>query len=182
MPNTMTALQTLVDNGLTDDALDAALEALIEADGFEDDDDKRCCIALAWYRDQGNTCDPDDVDVCSYDSQQVDIDGCEYLVCLDEDEADALAADRIRDTLWAFNASFLSGETGLDESIFEALQDKCEGANDAVESLINGTCGLDDFIDAAKSADGRGPFISGYDSEENEYPTGKGWAYLYRIN
>jgi len=166
----------LFDNGLTDDALDTALETLVEADEFEDDDDKRCCIALAWHRDQGDKCIPND------DLQQVEIDGCVYLVCLDDDEADEVAADRIKDSLWAFNASFLSVKTGLDALVFEALQDRCEDSNDAIETIVNGSCGLDSFVADAISADGRGHFIGSYDGVENEYSTGSGYAYLYRMN
>ena len=168
------ALQTLVDNGLSDSALDAALEDLIEGDSFDDDDDRRKVVALAWYRQEYKT-DPDDCTDAYGDA--VSIGGCEYRV-LTDDEADTAFAEYVEQSLWAFNPSFLSGETGINESVFEALSGQCEDANDPILSIIRGSCGLDDFIEAAKSADGRGPGLSGYDGEELEY----GDYYLYRTN
>jgi hypothetical protein len=82
----LNALDTLVDNGLSDDALDAVLEDLLEGDSFDDDADKRVCIALAWSREQGNKDGPGDCEYLRDDN--VRIGGAEYLV-LDDDEADA---------------------------------------------------------------------------------------------
>ncbi len=123
--------------------------------------------------------DVDDVEVSRYDDTTFDADGAEYLVLTDE-EADDKAQEYVTDSLWAFNASFLSGETGLDEDIFTAIQsnDKCESNNDAMLALIKSTCGLDSFVESAISADGRGHFMSSYDGEENE----QGEFYIYRTN
>ena len=111
-----------------------------------------------------------------------------YLV-LTDNEADEKAAEYIKDSLWAFKASFLAGETGIDEEVFKAIQDngKCEGNNNAIESCIDD---IDSFVDAAISADGRGHFLAGYDFEENEETVnvyGEGDAanatfYIYRVN
>lgn len=179
MSDVMTALSTLVDNGLTDDAAQAAVVDLLEHDEFGDDDDKRCCVAYDWYRDQGNKCDPSDIEVLH--GETLSVDSAEYLV-LTDDEADQAAADYIRESVWSFNADFLSGETGIDSTVFSALSDKCEGAQDAVRSIIEGSCGMDSFIESAIGCDGRGHFLGHYDNEENEHSVGHDEYYLYRTN
>ena len=175
----MDTLGLLVDKGLSDDALDSVLEDLITKDEFDDDDDRRCCIALAWYRGQGNKCDLVDVEAESED--MVSIDGNDYAMLTDGD-ADQECIDYIKESVWSFRSEFLSGETGIDQSVFEALADKCEGANDAVRSIIDGSCGIDAFVDAAIAADGRGRFLASYDSEENEYcdDNGEYWYFYQR--
>lgn len=106
--------------------------------------------------------------------------GGEYLVLTDS-EADELAAERIKDSLWAFNAEFISSHTkhGLNDSqiaAIEEMQDRlCESANSIIEALI---VDLDHFISDAVSSDGRGHFISSYDGNENEV----GEFYIYRTN
>jgi len=90
------ALQTLVDNGLSDSSLDAALADLIESDSFEDDDNFRCCVALAWYRDNEGRADPD---TCFYVRDNVvEVAGAEYLVLAD-DEADEAFDDYLESML-----------------------------------------------------------------------------------
>lgn len=122
-------------------------------------------------------CEIDEVDAARYGENVYEYGRAEYLV-LTDDEADKAARDAIADSLWAFNASFLASETEFDEEIFSAIQPRCEGANDAVRRLIDKSCGLDSFVDAAVSADGRGHFLSGYDGEENE----AGEYFIYRVN
>ena len=62
-------------------------------------------------------------DFCENECDEVeDFDNDDYLVLTDE-EADEKAADYIKDSLWAFNASFLSSETGYPIEVFESLQD-----------------------------------------------------------
>lgn len=109
------------------------------------------------------------------------IDGDEYLI-LDEDEREEAATEHIKESLWAFNASFLSNMTELPEEVFEALQDKCEGANEAIEKLIESTCGLEDFVEAAIEADGYGHFLAQYDGEEQETSVNGTYYYIYRQN
>jgi hypothetical protein len=100
---------------------------------------------------------------------------------LTDEEATERAIESIKQTLWAFNADFLAGETGIDSSVFEAIQanGKCEDNNDAVESCIDD---IDEFVDAAIAADGRGHFMSSYDGEENEIEIDGETYYLYRTN
>tara|TARA_R100001480_G_scaffold5473_3_gene12394 strand:- start:31 stop:546 length:516 start_codon:yes stop_codon:yes gene_type:complete len=107
----------------------------------------------------------------------------EYSVLTDE-EADELAYDYIMDSLWAFNSSFLAGETGIDEDAFIALaaNGKCENSNDAIASLIKSSCGYQEFVDSAISADGRGHFINRYDGTEHEVKVGRKTFYIYRVD
>lgn len=115
--------------------------------------------------------------------EKLDIEDCydvDYYVFTDV-EADEKATEYIKDSLWAFNASFLSGETGIDEDVFKAIQDngKCESNNTAIESCIDD---MDSFVEAAIGADGRGHFLSGYDGNENEETVEGETFYIYRIN
>jgi hypothetical protein len=171
----MNALQTLKDNGCSDSAIKAVLADLIENDEFEDDDDRRCCIALAWYNENEGSCDPDDCAIERDDT--VCIAGNEYRV-LSDDEADAACHECIEDSVWSFIPGFLAEKTGIDSEVFAALQDKCENGNPAVLSIINGSCGINDFVESAVNEDGRGHFLAYFDNEEREC----GDYYLYRVN
>tara|TARA_R100001591_G_scaffold37382_1_gene48644 strand:- start:12503 stop:13039 length:537 start_codon:yes stop_codon:yes gene_type:complete len=113
-----------------------------------------------------------------------------YIICTDE-EANDLAYEYIVDSLWAFTPSFLAGETGVDIEVFEALaaNGKCQSNNDAIASLIKATqpkssfhCPLQDFVDSAIGADGRGHFLAHYDHEEHEVKVGDKTFYIYRVN
>ena len=117
---------------------------------------------------------------------EANLENGEYIVC-DDATANACAKDYITETLWAFNASFLAGETGLDENCFKPIQDKLsEDANPAFLAMIKGTCGLDPFIASAIQADGRGHFLSPYDGAEHEFTVfinrKRVWLYAYRTN
>jgi hypothetical protein len=103
-----------------------------------------------------------------------------YIVLTDE-EADEMAKRYILDTVWAFNAGFLAGETGIDIEVFEAIQanDRCESNNDAILRLIDDT---DSFVESAISTDGRGHFMSSYDGNENEENVNGTYYFIYRIN
>lgn len=112
----------------------------------------------------------------------------DYLVFTD-DEADLYAYENVKQTLWAFNPDFLAGETGLPVEVFQALADsyRCEGNNDAIEKMIDATCGLYSFVQAAISVDGRGHFMNSYDGDESEFNcfsyTGKNeHLYVVRMN
>ena len=92
-----------------------------------------------------------------YDKSLFEVCSREYLV-LNEEEREERVTDYIKQSLWAFNASFLAGETGLPEEVFTALNEKCESGNEAIEKLIEKTCGMESFVDAATSADVTGIF------------------------
>lgn len=102
---------------------------------------------------------------------------CGYLVLSDE-EADYLCADYIADSLWAFRPEFLGYHCDIDDIVFSALQEQCEGCNDAIRRLVDKLGNFDEFVDEATSADGRGHFLATYDGDEHEV----GEAYLYRVD
>ena len=120
------------------------------------------------------------------------IDDQDYFVLTDE-EADEAGREDIEQMVWAFSPSFLSAHTGIDEDVFKLLQEKCEGANDAIMSMIKD---FDHFVDDAVACDGRGHFLAGYDGNENEatylsvtrdegtytYSTKTTTYYIYRRN
>ena len=103
----------------------------------------------------------------------------EYAVGDDEQAGEALY-EYIEQSVWAFRASFIARECNLPEAegMIEAAQEKCEDANDGILAMIKGTCGLKSFVDSAESADGRGHFLSLYDSNENEVDG----FFIYRLN
>jgi hypothetical protein len=81
------ALDTLISNGLSDGGLDAVIENLLEGDSIEDDDEKRCLIAVAWSRDQGNKTGPTD---CSVEyGDVIKVEGAEYRVLNDDEKEEA---------------------------------------------------------------------------------------------
>lgn len=140
-----------------------------------------------WYRTEiSDEITPYDVEVLDYDLYGltlVEIGGNEYAIG-DDDQADDAALEYIKESLWAFNADFIAGEIGnydLKPAI-EALSEKCEGGNDGIMALIEAFTTIEDFVQSAISADGRGHFISSYDGEENE--TEYNWTdyYIYRVN
>ena len=110
----------------------------------------------------------------------------EYLV-LTEEEADERAKEDILNSLWAFRASFIiehcSTYEDMDQweynsavkSLEHAQGQECENLNPLVRALISN---IDEFVEDAIDADGRGHFISYYDGKENE----QDGFYIYRIN
>jgi hypothetical protein len=104
-------------------------------------------------------------------------------ISLTDEEAQEMASENIKESVWAFNASFLAYETGLDEQIFQEIIDngKCEGNNGVIYNTIVKTCGIESFIESAISADGRGCFMNSYDGEENEVIVNGQTFYIYRM-
>jgi hypothetical protein len=129
----------------------------------------------------------DELNQTTYDENTFEYGNQEYLV-LAENERDEAVKEYIKETIWAFNPSFLASETELPEEVFKALSDKCESANAPILKLVEKTCGLDDFVSDAVDADGYGHFLSQYDGEENEeslmnQETNKReYYYIYRQN
>ena len=107
----------------------------------------------------------------------------DYIV-LTDDEADEKAKEYIRESLWAFNASFIAYQVDLDEEVIQAIHDngKCEGNNDTIYNLIKKCGSIDDFVEEAISSDGRRHFMSSYDGEENEEEVNGTTYFIYRIN
>lgn len=151
----MDSLETLVDNGLSDSTLDAVLNDLLVNNAFDSDCDRRCCVTLAWYRGQGNKTGPAD---CNHlHDKTIKIDGCEYLVC-DEDEADKALDDYLESCLDDEGVVLGSSSPYFDREAWKK--------------------------DAA--IDGRGHSLASYDGDEHElcvHREGKNdWYFLYRTN
>lgn len=112
--------------------------------------------------------------------------GVEYRV-LTEEQADAKVKEEIEYSLWAFNPDFITShcknyddmdqyevESAI-ESLRYAQEQCCEGANGLVRALIDD---MDEFVEDAINADGRGHFLAYYDGVENE----QDGFYIYRVN
>lgn len=117
----------------------------------------------------------------------VQVDGEEYAVAKDEDEAQKAAIEAARDSLWAFNTAFLDRYLDLTgrqvQAIAKMQADLCEGAQEIVELLLGSK--LEEALSDAVAEDGRGHFLSPYDGEEKDgaevSPALEG-CFLYRIN
>ena len=92
----LNALDTLLDNGLSDKALNVVIAELLENDGIEDDDEKRCLIAVAWHREQGNNTGPTDCSVKYGDI--IKVGGEEYRV-LDESDKETAWEESLESSL-----------------------------------------------------------------------------------
>lgn len=105
------------------------------------------------------------------------IGGCEYAIASDEDEANEACKEYIKETIWAFNADFLSNYiSSLDAEDIDALrQNRCESMNEALRKLVDD---FDLLCEDAISSDGLGHFLSSYDGECLEV----GDFHLFRIN
>ena len=98
----------------------------------------------------------------------------EYLV-LNDEEAQKRCEENIKESIWAFNSSFLSFHTGINEDIIKSVQEHCESSNNM---LLNSIKDIQKFINEAIVSDGRGHFISYYDGNENEIND----LFIYRLN
>ncbi len=127
-----------------------------------------------------------ELETSSYDENIFTYGNQEYLILTDE-EADEKTAEEIKNSLWAFNADFIiqhcKNNNDMDnyeynaaiESLQEAQKNQCESLNGLVYALIDN---IDEFVEDAIIADGRGHFISYYDGKENEL----NGLYIYRLN
>lgn len=114
----------------------------------------------------------------------------EYLVLTDE-EANKRAREDIERSLWAFNTSFILEHCSTynrmsiweydsaKEALNEVQSKCCESANELVRALIQD---MDEFVEDAICADGRGHFISMYDGCEHEEKLGDIYYYIYRLS
>lgn len=167
---------------LSDEDLIVAIKEAIDTKISECEPKAR---AAAKYFD----CNPDEVDLESYDHYGLEVYsyGREEVAVGTEEEADDAADEEIKNSLWAFNVSFIEshmrGSYPLSERSSKALEkmlgELCEDANDIVEALIDD---MDEFVKDAISSDGRGNFLSQYDGEENEVEVDGDIYYVYRVN
>ncbi len=165
----------------------AATQQAIEAGHDEECAGK--VVALCQLLD----CTPEDIETTDMDHYGMPVyeyAGAEYAVGT-EDEADNACTEYVRDSVWAFNASFILSRCELPkefEEVLRAFQEKkCEDANPTLLALVERLDGLDNFVDAATTADGRGHFLSGYDGIEQEQTVqedewGTDTFYIYRTN
>lgn len=115
-----------------------------------------------------------------YNENIFEVCGREYMVLTDE-EAYQAASDYINDFVWAFNSNFIIEHSNVldydnaSEKVVKAIQDQCESGNEAMKKLIND---MDEFVQDAIDADGRGHFLNTYDGEEYEAKD----YYIYRMN
>lgn len=122
----------------------------------------------------------EDLEVSSYDETIIESGAEEYKVLTDE-EAYQATREYIEESLWAFKASFIAShcKTVLSDKSIKAIakmqEELCEDANEIVKALIED---MDRFVDDAIDTDGRGQFLSSYDSEEYERDN----FFIYRQN
>lgn len=117
------------------------------------------------------------------------VDGSEWLVLTDE-EADAKAAEEIKESLWAFNTCFIIDhmvnndelnsreKEQLNRSLQQVQQTCCENCNALIYAIIGAENGIDNFVDDAIAEDGRGNFLAYYDGKEEETEN----FFIYRVN
>ena len=105
------------------------------------------------------------------------IGGAEYAIARDDEEAESACKEYIKQSVWAFNASFLASHISAleTEDVKRLRGDTCESCNDALLKLIDD---FDEFVDDAISSDGMGHFLSQYDGNVIE----QGEFRLFRIN
>lgn len=108
------------------------------------------------------------------------VNGANYLILTDE-EANDLAYNWIKESVWAFKSELLEELTSMDAEVFEVLQEKYEGANDAILKVIESTCGLDTFVETVIKYEGRGYFISFYDGNEECIKLDDNDLFIYRV-
>ena len=104
------------------------------------------------------------------------IGGAEYAIARDDEEAEGACKEYIKQSVWAFNASFLASHiSALEAEDIKRLTGACESCNDALLKLIDD---FDAFVYDAISSDGMGHFLSQYDGNVIE----QGEFRLFRIN
>ncbi len=102
--------------------------------------------------------------------RMVVVDGEEFAVADTEEQAEQAALSAARDSLWAFNAVYIGGFLGLNMNQRKAIEkmqgELCEDAQEIIALLLGDR--VDELLADAVATDGRGHFLSGYDSEERD--------------
>jgi len=88
----ISALQTLVDNGLSNKLLKTILEKIVDENSFEYNDDHRMCVALLFYLENEGYTDPDNCSIAY--GNTIKVAQCKYLI-LTDDEADTAFDDHL---------------------------------------------------------------------------------------
>jgi hypothetical protein len=97
MSDVLTALQTLLDNGLPEKAIVPIVNDLLAGDALEDDVDYRCLVLLAHRAEWESDVDCD-IEVCKFDDCTFIAGSNEYMV-LDEDEKESRWDDSLESYL-----------------------------------------------------------------------------------
>jgi len=120
-----------------------------------------------------------------YDTNIFEVEGSEYLVLTNE-EANEKTQEYILETLWAFNADFIlknsvviNWNNDTKKALTEMQSKLCEGSNEIIKAIIKD---MDQFVEKAIDADGRGHFLSTYDGNENEEEVNGVTYYIYQTN
>lgn len=96
----------------------------------------------------------------------VDSEDREFAIAFTEKAANQASKECVRDSLWDFDAEFIAKHCILSADVILTIkQGLCEtDANAAFHELIED---IDQFVDDAIGAYGRGYFLAFYDNEEN---------------
>lgn len=138
-------------------------------------------------REQLGMEDDEEIVVTNWDEDIFEVEGQGEFLIVTEERAMDLAEDYIRDSLWAFNPSFLANTLGMDRRVFEEIVEngRCEDNNDTITRLVESEDdGMMRVVNRAIRVDGLGHFLSSYDGEEivvevEDSP----WYYaMFRIN
>lgn len=143
------------------------------------------------YRDLHFLCESEDIPFVSILNATVE-GATEFTITLEDDSeyrfihedlihgilVEELKADNY--LLGSFKSDFLATVTGLDASIFTALQDA--NAYEGIGKLLKGLGCIDRLASLYVHADGYGNHFASYDCEENLVETPLGWLYVFRIN
>jgi hypothetical protein len=104
------------------------------------------------------------------------IDGEEMAIAPTYEEAEEAAKECIKESVWAFNADFLSSHCPLTAEEIDSLRGaRCGEANCGLLAILDD---FDEFAEDAISSDGLGHFLSPYDGECREI----GDFLVFRVN
>jgi hypothetical protein len=128
-------------------------------------------------------CDIDEIYESDSSAYGLDVYGggrAEFAVATN-DEANKASENYIRDSILAFNATFILSCCELPFALRKAIEsyqkEECENANEPLLELVEKTCGIKKFAEKAIQSDGRGHFLATYDGQERE----RNGIFIYRI-
>jgi hypothetical protein len=152
----LNALTTLIDNGLSNEAVVRIVNDLFKANAFMDNDDVRLLALLVHRAERESDVDPS-IEVSGRNDYVIEVAGAgrEYIVLTEEE----------KEEVW---------DEHLEAYLDDGVVDGADGPYFDREAWKR---------DAR--FDGAGHCIASYDGAEEEVDTGKagaGWYYIYRIN
>ena len=129
----------------------------------------------------------DDLEESSYSNTEFKVNGDDYF-CGTESEMMIAVEDYMSESIWAFCPSFLGDYGSLYkmnyfdiETILKALQEQCEGANDAIKALVDWDENKEEMVTDAISADGFAHFLNSYDGNGDEISVNDETYYICRM-